>query len=145
MAPPHHTCPYYITLTHGFQRLRVLGKCISNPVTYGQWINLIKQGHYPRKIKLLHSNLLRYVITMQALQKAYSTTICKLVDLIPALHQSDCRIPNWVSTKTVHSSSINHGQTTARFQHSSGKGQGHVTKTKTHRFEISVAFRFTNV
>ena len=31
----------------------------------------------------------------------YSTTICKLVDLIPALHQSDCRIPNWVSAKTV--------------------------------------------
>ena len=25
---------------------------------------------------------------------SYSTTICKLVDLIPALHQSDCRIPN---------------------------------------------------
>ena len=24
----------------------------------------------------------------------YSTMICKLVDLIPALHQSDCRIPN---------------------------------------------------
>ena len=46
----------------------------------------------------------------------YSTTICKLVDLIPALHQSDCRIPNWVSAKTVLSSSANHGQTTARFR-----------------------------
>ena len=46
----------------------------------------------------------------------YSTTICKLVDLIPALHQSDCRIPNWVSAKTVHSSRTNHGQTTARFR-----------------------------
>ena len=46
----------------------------------------------------------------------YSTTICKLVDLIPALHQSDCRIPNWVSAKTVLSSSTNHGQTTARFR-----------------------------
>ena len=46
----------------------------------------------------------------------YSTTICKLVDLIPALHQSDCRISNWVSAKTVLSSSTNHGQTTARFQ-----------------------------
>ena len=45
-----------------------------------------------------------------------STTICKLVDLIPALHQSDCRIPNWVSAKTVHSSSTNHGQTTTRFR-----------------------------
>ena len=45
-----------------------------------------------------------------------STTICKLVDLILALHQSDCRIPNWVSAKTVLSSSTNHGQTTARFR-----------------------------
>ena len=49
-------------------------------------------------------------------QFLYSTMICKLVDLIPALHQSDCRIPNWVSAKTVHSSSTNHGQTTARFR-----------------------------
>ena len=39
-----------------------------------------------------------------------STTICKLVDLIPALRQSDCRIPNWVSAKTVLSCSTNHGQ-----------------------------------
>ena len=31
----------------------------------------------------------------------HSTTICKLVDLNLALHQSDCRIPNWVSAKTV--------------------------------------------
>ena len=46
----------------------------------------------------------------------YSTTICKLVDLIPALRQSDCRIPNWVSAKTVLSCSTNHGQTTARFR-----------------------------
>ena len=46
----------------------------------------------------------------------YSTTICKLVDLIPALHQSDCRIPNWASAKTVLSCSTNHGQTTARFR-----------------------------
>ena len=44
-----------------------------------------------------------------------STMICKLVDLISAPHQSDCRIPNWVSAKTVHSSSTNHGQTTTRF------------------------------
>ena len=49
-------------------------------------------------------------------QFLYSTTICKLVDLIPALHQSDCRIPNWVSAKTVLSCSTNHGQTTARFR-----------------------------
>ena len=49
-------------------------------------------------------------------QLLYSTTICKLVDLIPALHQSDCRIPNWVSAKTVLSSSTNHGQTTAHFR-----------------------------
>ena len=33
-----------------------------------------------------------------------------------ALHQSDCRNPNWVSAKTVHSSSTNYGQTTARFR-----------------------------
>ena len=46
----------------------------------------------------------------------HSTTICKLVDLIPALLQWNCRIPNWVSAKTVHSSSTNHGQTTARFR-----------------------------
>ena len=46
----------------------------------------------------------------------YSTTICKLVDLIPALRQSDCRIPNRVNAKTVLSSSTNHGQTTARFR-----------------------------
>ena len=45
-----------------------------------------------------------------------STTISKLVDLIPALHQSDCRIPNWVSAKTVLRSSTNHGQTTARLR-----------------------------
>ena len=45
-----------------------------------------------------------------------SATICKLVDLIPAIRQSDCRIPNWVSAKTVLSSSTNHGQTTARFR-----------------------------
>ena len=45
-----------------------------------------------------------------------SATICKLVDLIPALRQSDWRIPNWVSVKTVLSSSTNHGQTTARFR-----------------------------
>ena len=49
-------------------------------------------------------------------QFLYSTTICKLIDLIPALHQSDCRIPNWVRAKTVHSSSTNHGQTTAVFR-----------------------------
>ena len=46
----------------------------------------------------------------------YSTTICKHVDLLPALHQSDCRIPIWDSAKTVHSSSTNHGQTTVRFR-----------------------------
>ena len=46
-------------------------------------------------------------------QFLYSTMICKLVDLIPALHQSDCPIPNWVSAKTVLSSSTNHSQTTA--------------------------------
>ena len=58
------------------------------------------------------------IVTMQSLPwlVGYSTTICKLVDLIPALHQSDCRIPNWVSDKTVHSSSTNHSQTTARYQ-----------------------------
>ena len=60
---------------------------------------------YPR---VLHAGLLCL--------NYHSTTICKLVDLIPALHQSDCRIPNWVSAKTVLSCSTNHGQTTARFR-----------------------------
>ena len=46
-----------------------------------------------------------------------SATICKLVDLIPVLHhQSDCRIPDVVSAKTVQSCSINQGPTIARFQ-----------------------------
>ena len=52
----------------------------------------------------------------QPADMSYSTTICKLVDLISALHQSDWRIPNWVSAKTVLSCSTNHGQTTARFR-----------------------------
>ena len=42
--------------------------------------------------------------------------ISKLVNLILALRQSDCRIPNWVNTKTVHSSSTNHCQITACFR-----------------------------
>ena len=54
--------------------------------------------------------------TLNLLMATHSTTICKLVDLIPALRQSDCRIPNWVSAKTVLSCSTNHGQTTARFR-----------------------------
>ena len=58
-----------------------------------------------------------------ALVIRHSTTICKLVDLIPALHQSDCRIPNRVSAKTVHSSSTN---CTARNPHTSGIDAGHV-------------------
>ena len=41
-----------------------------------------------------------------------STMICKLVDL---KHQTDCRIPNWVSAKTVHSSTTNHGQNYHKF------------------------------
>ena len=53
----------------------------------------------------------------------YSTTICKLVDLILALHQSDCRIPNWVSAKTVLSSSTN---CTVRKLHTSGFDASHV-------------------
>ena len=73
--------------------------------------------------------------------------ICKLVDLIQALHQSDCRIPNWVSAKTVNNSSTT--ATTVKlphaYGHSSGNRQGHRTKTKTHRFEIFVAFTFANV
>ena len=36
-----------------------------------------------------------------------STTICKLVDLVSALHQADCRIPNYVSAKTIHNSGTN--------------------------------------
>ena len=40
----------------------------------------------------------------------------QIIDLIPALLQSDCQIPIWVSAKTVLSSSTNHGQTTAPFR-----------------------------
>ena len=57
----------------------------------------------------------------------HSTTICKLVDLIPALRQSDCRIPNWVSAKTVHSSSTN---CTVRNLHTSGIDASHVHKKR---------------
>ena len=39
----------------------------------------------------------------------HSATTGELVDLIPALRQSDCWIPNWFSAKAVHSSSTNHG------------------------------------
>ena len=35
---------------------------------------------------------------------SYSTTINKLVDMIPALHQSDCLIPYQYTAKTVHNS-----------------------------------------
>ena len=75
---------------------------------------------------------------------SYSTTICELVDLIPALHQSHCRISNWVSAKPC----IVPAPTTVKLphasSHSSSNSQGHETKTKTHRFEIFVAFRFMN-
>ena len=74
----------------------------------------------------------------------YSTTICKLVDLIPAVHQSDC----WISIGSVPKPCIVPAPTTAKLPHasghSSGNHQGHVTKTKTHRFEIFVELRFIN-
>ena len=56
-----------------------------------------------------------------------STTICKLVHIHPALHQSDCRVPNLVSGKTVHSSSTN---CTVRNQHTSGIDAAHVQYKK---------------
>ena len=34
----------------------------------------------------------------------YSTTICKLVNIIPPLHQSDYRIPNLFNAQNIHSS-----------------------------------------
>ena len=34
----------------------------------------------------------------------YSTTICKLVDIIPALHEPDWQIPNYFSAKTTRTS-----------------------------------------
>ena len=52
-----------------------------------------------------------------------STTLFILDDLILALHQSDCRIPNQVSAKTVHSSSTN---CTVHNLHTSGIDAGHV-------------------
>ena len=73
-----------------------------------------------------------------------SITICKLVDLISAaLHYSDCRIPNWLSVKTVHSSSTNHGQTTACFR-SFFQWPSGSSNQKRHHFEIIEAFRFVN-
>ena len=45
-----------------------------------------------------------------------------------------CIVPAPTTVKLPHASG-----------HSSGNRQGHVAKTKTHRFEIFVAFRFTNV
>ena len=44
-----------------------------------------------------------------------------------------CLVPAPTTAKLPHASG-----------HSSGNRQGHVTKTKAHRFKISVAFRFTN-
>ena len=35
-----------------------------------------------------------HVVNMNMTSDRYSTRICKSIDLIPALHQSDCRIPN---------------------------------------------------
>ena len=84
------------------------------------------------------------------LTEMHSTTICKLVDLIPALHQSDCRIPNCVSVKTVHSSSTN---CTARNLHTSGIDAGHVeyknvslqTKLQPVKFYIGYFLRFHSI
>ena len=59
----------------------------------------------------------------------YSTTICKLVDLIPNLCQSDCRIPNEVSAKTVPISSTN---CTVRNLGTSGNDAGHVQYVSLH-------------
>ena len=69
---------------------------------------------YPRHVNLMPYSFGKHV--QCNLFITHSTTTWKSVDLIPALHQSDCRIPNWVRAKTVHSSSTNHGQTTARFR-----------------------------
>ena len=33
---------------------------------------------------------------------SYFSKICKLFDIIPALHQLDCQIPNQLCAKTVH-------------------------------------------
>ena len=92
----------------------------------------------------------RVCVSITGLSTRYSTTICKLVDLIPALHQSDCRIPNWVSVKTVHSSSTN---CTARNLHTSGIDAGHVqyknvslqNKLQPVKFYIGYFLRFDSI
>ena len=78
---------------------------------FRQWLDAKKSSYYLNQRRPSSPSLTGHLALM-----CYSTTICKLVDLIPALRQSDCRIPNWVSAKTVLSCSTNHGQTTARFR-----------------------------
>ena len=71
----------------------------------------------------------------------YSTTMCKLVDQISA-NQSARLIPNWVSAKSMHSSSANNGQTTA--PHVSGPSSGNRQDHLIGSLRINVAFRFIN-
>ena len=80
------------------------------------WRTVLLLSCYDCDSTYQHYDFTRFEYILWRRMNGYSTTICKLVDLIPALHQSDCRISNWVSAKTVHSSSTNHGQTTARFR-----------------------------
>ena len=70
----------------------------------------------------------------------YSATLCKLIDLIPNLYQSDCWIPRYASAKTMHSWRTNHGQTTTCSSHSPGKSHGHATKTNRHSMEVQSLF-----
>ena len=62
-------------------------------------------GEFPAQRPVTRSFGVLFDLCLDKWLSKHSTTICKLVDLIPALHQSDCRIPNWVSAKTVLSSS----------------------------------------
>ena len=51
-------------------------------------------------------------VAMDSFWNTISTMVCNSADLIPLLHGSDCWIFNFVSAKSMHHSSTNHGQTT---------------------------------
>ena len=58
----------------------------------------IKNGQVNKEIKPINLSVSNGDIM------TYFTPICKLIGKSPALPQSDWRIPNWCSTKTMHNS-----------------------------------------
>ena len=67
--------------------------------------------------------------------------ICKLGDDIQALHQSDCRISYYVSTKNVHNLGI---RCTVCNLHTFGNYFGHVAirKRGVSKYELACKFTF---